>query len=357
MNSFETLFPTFLTKCAELHTLLLSVAFALFITGVMVTVYQRFTHRVALHLTVRLMVLTALLVFLPAWGNSLQTLLHDSIIQGLGVDPAQTYAEFIRLLVINRDASTTSSWWSLLSELHNLSVDLLVTAVLWLVGHFASVIMFLAYLLQSVILNVGYALSPLLIGFMAIPALKHIGQRYLLNLVGVLLWPLGWAVAALVTQGLLDFLADPTFEYMDPTSRLPDLQKTMGTATIGVWIIFSTFAAPVMIQRVIHGGALATEGMFSGAASTAMQTATSTVGGAVAGAPLGPVGAVVGAGAAGALTLLSTSAGVGNAGSIIAPLARLGSAKHDPSGDQAVRQLVEQSKRMAGGLPPILAAG
>jgi len=49
----------------------------------------------------------------------------------------------------------------------------------------------LGYIFQKIILNLGYALSPLLIGFMAIPALKHIGSRYLLNLVGVLLWP--WA--------------------------------------------------------------------------------------------------------------------------------------------------------------------
>jgi len=27
--------------------------------------------------------------------------------------------------------------------------------------------------------------------------------------IGVLLWPLGWAVAALITQGILDFMTDP----------------------------------------------------------------------------------------------------------------------------------------------------
>ena len=32
-----------------------------------------------------------------------------------------------------------------------------------------------------------------------------------MNIVGVLLWPLGWAVAALITQGILDFMTDPSF--------------------------------------------------------------------------------------------------------------------------------------------------
>jgi hypothetical protein len=354
MNSFETIFPTFLAKCGELHTLLLSVAFALFVTGIIVTVHHHFSHRVALHLTIRLMVLTSLLVYLPVWGNTLQTLLHNSIIKGLGVDPSQTYAEYLKLLIIKRDSSTTSSWWNVISQLQNISADLIVTIVLWLVGHFASIIMYFAYIFQTVILNMGYALSPLLIGFMAIPALKHAGNRYLMNLVGVLLWPLGWAVAALVTQGLLDFLSDPTFEFIDPTMQAPNLQRTIGTAAIGVWIIFSTFAAPLMIQRVISTGALATERMFTGAASAGIQTVSSAISGAVAGAPLGPLGVVAGAGAAGGLTLMSSSAGMGGAGSLIAPLMRLGSAKHDQTGDEAARQLVQQSRRMAAELPPIL---
>ena len=125
----------------------------------------------------------------------------------------------------------------------------LFTAILWLVGQFASLMLFWAYVFQKIILNLGYALSPLLIGFMAIPALKQVGTKYLLNLVGVLLWPLGWAVAALVTQGILDFMTDPSFEYIDPTSTLPDLQKTIGVAVVGFWIIFSTVAAPVIIQQ------------------------------------------------------------------------------------------------------------
>lgn len=34
MASFESIFPTFLQKCADLHDLLLVVAFMLFIVGV-----------------------------------------------------------------------------------------------------------------------------------------------------------------------------------------------------------------------------------------------------------------------------------------------------------------------------------
>ncbi len=269
MATFDSIFPTFLAKCAELHTLLLSVAYALLIVGVIITVMRRSSHKTILNLLLRLLLLMSLLVFLPAWGNALQRLLQDSIISGLGVDPADVYQQFVQLLVIKRDPASTSSWWNVMAQLHNITTDLIITVVLWLVGHFGAVMMYWGYIIQKIILNMGYALSPLLIGFMAIPALRQTGTRYLLNLVGVLLWPLGWAVAALVTQGMLDFLTDPTLEYIDPTSHLPDLQKTYGAAAIGFWLIFSTLAAPVIIQKVISSGVQPGRREFLPAASAA----------------------------------------------------------------------------------------
>src|SRR5580693_4131165 len=280
MATFDSIFPTFLAKCGELHTLLLSVAFALFIVGVIATVQHRSSHKSILNLLLRLLILTSLLVFLPVWGNTLQNLLQDSILSGLGVDPANVYQQFNQLLIIKRDPTTQTSWWNVMSQLHNFTTDLIITALLWLIGQLASLMMFWGYIFQTVILNLGYALSPLLIGFMALPALKHIGNRYLLNLVGVLLWPLGWAVAALVTQGMLDFMTDPSFEFLDPTSTLPDLQKTIGVAAVGFWIIFSTVAAPVIIQHVITSGAQPGGALLAGGLNSFLQTAATTAGAA-----------------------------------------------------------------------------
>ena len=356
MATFDSIFPTFLAKCGELHTLLLSVAYALFIAGIIVTVHHQFSHRILLHLLVRIMVLTSLLVFLPVWGNQIQQLLQDSILSGLGVDPRQVYQQFVQLLVIQRDTTTQTSWWNVMSLLHNLTTDLIITVILWLVGLLASFLMFWAYIIQSIILNLGYALSPLLIGFMAIPALKHTGTRYLTNLAGVLLWPLGWAVAALVTQGILDFMTDPSFEFIDPTSTLPDLQKTIGVAAVGFWIIFSTIAAPVIIQKVIASGALAGGELLSGGARAAVQTASSAARGAVAAAPLGPVAALAAGGAAGTIGLFSASSGMGNTGSLVSGLAGLGSSRNDASGDKAVRQMLMQILQHLGQLPPIAPA-
>jgi hypothetical protein len=351
MATFDSIFPTFLTKCGELHTLLLSVAFALFVVGVIATVSHHASHKSILNLLLRLLILTSLLVFLPAWGNTLQNLLQDSILSGLGVDPSQVYQQFNQLLVIKRDPTTQSSWWNVMAQLHNVTTDLIISAVLWLVGQSASLMMFWAYIFQTIILNLAYALSPLLIGFMAIPALKHTGNKFLLNLVGILLWPLGWALAALVTQGILDFMTDPSFEYIDPTSTLPDLQKTIGVAVVAFWIIFSTVAAPVIIQNVIAHGIQPGGTLLAGGVSSALQTAATTAGAAATAATTGiPVVTAGAAGMAALMSSMSSAANMGSAGAIIIagsglpPRSARGRPGDDITGNKDVRDLIAKSK-------------
>jgi hypothetical protein len=211
--------------------------------------------------------------------------------------------------------------------------------------------MFWGYIFQAVILNLGYALSPLLIGFMAIPALKPTGNRYLMSLVGVLLWPLGWAVAALVTQGILDFMSDPSFQFIDPTSTATNLQRTIGVAAVGLWIVFSTVASPVIIQNVIAHGVQAGSQLLHGGIGSVLQTAATTAGAAAtvstAGLPLVTAGA---AGMAALMSGLSTAANMGSAGAIIIagsglpPRSARGRPGDDITGDRAVRDLIAKSK-------------
>ena len=123
-------------------------------------------------------------------------------------------------------------------------------------GLLASAILFYAYIVQKMILYLGYSLSPIFIGFMATRSLSHIGNRYILGLVGVIAWPLGWAVAAIVTQGLLTFMTDQSFLQGSSVAGAANygLQNFIGVALLGVWIIFSTIAAPLIIQKALTEG-------------------------------------------------------------------------------------------------------
>jgi hypothetical protein len=351
MATFESLFPTFIQKCAELHELLRLVAFLLFTVGTILFVVRGLTgKRLMLHL-VRLLVLTSLLVMLPQWGNQVQSLLQDSILSGLGINPVNVHDQYNALLVVKRDTGSDRSWWDILGDLNGFTVEVLVSGILWLVGQFASLLLFWAYIIQKFILFTGYALSPLMIGFMAVRPLRDIGNRYLTHLAGVLLWPLGWAVAALITQGILDFMTDPSLKFIDPTATVYQLQSSLGVAVLAFWIVFSTVAAPLVIQKVFTYGALAGGELIGGAIGGFVQTADTTTRAAAQMAPAGlPLATAGAAGVAGVLTSLSTAAGQGNAGAILTagsglPLRRSrGGELADVTGDQAVREMIAKSR-------------
>jgi hypothetical protein len=351
MPSFESLFPTFVQKCAELHELLRIVAFMLFIVGTIMLVVHGFTGKTLMLHMVRLFVLTALLVILPQWGNQVQSLVQTSILNGLGVDPSNVQDQYNNLLVVKRDTGSDHSWWDILGDLSGFTVEIIISGVLWLVGEFASLLVFWAYIIQKFILFSSYALSPLLIGFMAIRPLRSVGSRYLMNIVGVLLWPLGWAVAALITQGILDFMTDPSFKFIDPTATLYSLQATVGVVVVAFWIVFSTIAAPLVIQKVLTQGVLASGQLLAGAASSFFQTAATTAGAAAVASTTGVPFATVGAaGMAAVLSTLSTAGGHGSAGAIIIagsglpPRSARGRPGDDITGDKSVRELIAKGK-------------
>jgi hypothetical protein len=300
---------------------------------------------------VRLFVLTALLVFLPQWGNQVQSLLQSSILNGLGVDPSNVQDQYNQLLVIKRDTGGGHSWWDVLGNISGFTVEVLISGILWLVGQFASLMLFWAYIIQKFILFSGYALSPLLIGLMAIRPLRSVGSRYLMNTFGVLLWPLGWAVAALITQGILDFMTDPSLKYLDPTATIYTLQESLGVLVVAFWVVFSTIAAPVVIQKVLNHGMLAGGPLISGAVSSFLQTAATTAGAAAVASTTGmPMVTAGAAGLAASLSTLSTAAGLGSAGAIIIagsglpPRSARGRPGDDITGDKAVRELISKVK-------------
>src|SRR5882762_2786755 len=146
------MFPTFLQKSAELHELLRIIAFMLFIVGTILFVLHGFSGKTLILHMVRLFILTALLVMLPRWGNQAQSLVQSSILNGLGVDPSHVQDHYNQLLVVKRDTGRDHSWWDILGDVSGFTVEILISGILWLVGQFASLLLFWAYVIQKFIL-------------------------------------------------------------------------------------------------------------------------------------------------------------------------------------------------------------
>jgi hypothetical protein len=378
-ENFNSMFPNFLNQCLSLKNILTPIAYLLITGGLIATTFAGYQSGGSHFRAVgRIIILLILLVFLPTWGNQIVSAVSDLVTNTLNVDPAKIHDQYQAALQLKKSSDGNSSWWEKVFDFPSI-MEALVSAVFLILGWLASTIEWWAYILQNAILFIGYALSPIFIGMLAFPSVEQIGRRYLLNLVGVMAWPLGWGVAGLITQGMISFMTDQSFlSYQGVISGTGgeigySLQNLMGLAFLGVWIIFSTIAAPVIIQRAISTGTSAASDLFSGgfaAGSAAGMAGIMSLAGSIGSTTIskgkitmaGLQKAAVAGGGAGAIaamtaaeTLVTASINEGRGGSsLIGSLAQMknnskarggGSfPQGDPSGDETVKDMIRKSK-------------
>lgn len=365
MQDFNTTFPHFLERCLDLKGIVTPIAYLLLTGGLIVTVLT--THRsgsASFRIFGRIILLTAFIVFLPTWGNWIVSVVDDTVKNVLKVDPSKIFDQYKAALELKKSAGVDKHWWEKLMDWRAAPLEWVTTAFFFYLGWLASALMWWAYILQSAILFMGYALSPIFIGFLAFPSVQEIGRRYLLHLTGVMLWPLGWGLAGLITEGMIDFMTDRSF--LMPSELLGNeaysLQNFMGVAFLGIWIVFSTIAAPVMLQRAIQTGSAVTANLLSGAFAAgraAFSAGTSTF----AAAGMGKSGAgLLQAGVVAAASTAETAigAGVNSGGSLVGSLAQIRAfqepsaiaaksrgrrfPQNDPTGDRTVEDLLRRTR-------------
>src|SRR6202045_3866638 len=286
MNDFNTLFPNFLSQCAEMNRVLTPIAFVLLAIGVVSsTVTGHRSPSAYLRTAGRPFAIAAAPAYLPPWSNQAATVVDTTVRETLHADPAGVFDQYKKTLAINKgtggSSSGSKSWWDLLDA--QALFEMFISAALWLLGFLASVIVFYAYLVQKFILYVGFALAPIFIGFLAVRTLHSIGVAFLLGYAGVLCWPIGWGAASLLTSGLIGFMTDQSFSASGGVSGSAGygLQNLLGLAALALWLISSTIAAPIIMQKAIATGAqvgqaLTTTAVIAGSAGAAAGVAAVT---------------------------------------------------------------------------------
>lgn len=360
MNDFNTLFPNFLNQCAEMNRVLTPIAFVLLAIGVVSSTISGHRSASAYLRTVgRTFAFAAVLAYLPTWSNEAATVVDTTVKETLHADPAGVHDQYQKALAAVKGSAPTSSgsksWWDMLDG--QAIFEGLISAAMVGLGFLASVIVFYAYLVQKFILYVGFALAPIFIGFLALRTLHSIGVGFLLGYVGVICWPLGWGAASLLTSGLIQFMTDQSFLASGGFTGGAGygLQNLMGLAALALWLISSTIAAPIIIQKAIATGAQVGQGLASTAATAGVAGLTAGVGAAASlsagGGAAAAAAGVIGGGAAAGIGAAEASM----SGSSYSPMGNLvgslGSSrgasrqpkkpkKNDPSGDDFVRELL-----------------
>jgi hypothetical protein len=305
MDDFDLLFPTFKGSVEDLYQGLLVFAYLIMVLGLLLAAYRGAFGSIAeiVRTLVAIAVLSIVLGFVDEWVFFLGNTIQDGVIEELGTDPRETHTRFGEIIANPQDESEDESWYDFIFDAEAAVATALGRLLVYLAAKISWLIVWWAYAIQKGFLYFGVALLPLFLPMFLLNATRGIAIRYILGIIGILLWPLGWAVANIMTEGLLDNAADRTlFEFggaLGGASFGP--QMIIFTVVASLWLVFSTIAAPVILGRVVTTGSqigAALLGGFMGAAGAGLSGA---VGGTMAagGKGAGGVGGMVGGGAAG----------------------------------------------------------
>ena len=305
MDDFDLLFPTFKSKVEELFQGLLVFAFLIMVIGLLLAAYRGTFGSLAevVRTLIAIAVISVGLGFVDQWAFFLGNAVQDGVVAELGTDPRDTHKRFGEILADPHDESSDRSWYDFIFDAEAAVATAIGHAVIWMASKVAWWIVWWAYIIQKAMLYFGVSLLPLFLPMFLVNATRGIAIRYVLGLIGILLWPLGWAVANLMTDGLLSSAADKSlFEFGGVAGKAsfgPQMIFFMVVASL--WLVFSTIAAPVILARAVTTGSqvgAALLGGFMGATGAGLSGA---VGGLMAAGGSGAKGmaGMVGGGAAG----------------------------------------------------------
>ncbi len=186
----------------------------------------------------------------------------------------------------------------------------IMAGALLLLGYITKGIVLLFLVLQKILLTFAYALSPIFVGFFALRSTRGIAVNYLMTTVGLISWPLGFALSACGTYGLVQFFGNAGF-FSVAGNLLMLNEAFFALLIIAVWLLVSTIISPVIISKVMATGAQAGSALLAGVANT---VAAATGAAVTTGATLAGGAAAGGAGAAAGGSAPAASSGGGSAG-------------------------------------------
>jgi hypothetical protein len=255
MATFDQTFPGFITACSSLYSQLLPWAGALLLIAF---IFEFLGGPPSAFGMFKFILKLFLVVMVLANSNSFitsgQSFVQQWVQQNIPARPENVAARYSQQLAQAQDApeSNTSFWSTLFSSNW---FEAIIYAVLTLLSWVAMAIMYFVYAVQHAVLLTCWAMSPLLFPLLAIRPLSHLGLRHVLRILAIMLWPLGNALAATVTDGLISAAVNQSFlaSHSVAGSLGYGLQNLLAIMVITIWIIFSTILAPAFIQKMVVG--------------------------------------------------------------------------------------------------------
>ena len=301
MDDFDNLFPTFKAAVAELHEGLLIFAYLTMVLGLLLAAYRGMFGNLGeiVRALVAVGVLSISLGYIDEWTFEAGNLVNDYVIDGLDTDPRETHTRFGEIIANPGDADDDRAWYERIFDADTAVAEAISKMLIWFAAKVAWLIVWWAYLIHKALVYFGIALAPIFLPMLMLNATRGIGVRYVMGLFSLIMWPLGWAVANLMTDALMNAAADRTlYEYGGALGRVSYApQMIFFILLASIWLVASTIGAPIVMSRIITSGAQIGAALLGGFAGSMVGSASGAIGGAMLGGAVGgPGGAAAGVG-------------------------------------------------------------
>ncbi len=312
-ENFADSFPILLVHVRKLYEWFVIISTVILFSGLSMATWRGMLGNLTeiVRGIVTVAVITVIFGFFPQWVDQLQRIAYEGVVNQLGASPAETHQRFAELVTEPVDQDTEVGVWDILFSDNGGLGKVIIYAGIYLLSKLAWFLMWLAFLVQHLLLLLGIAVSPLFLSMFILNATRGIAIRYILSLIGIILWPLGWAVADVITRSLLDLAAKDQIYFLTQNDVvLFGSQTVFFLLVLSLWVIFSTLAAPRLVAVAITTGSQVGAALLGGFGGALATGATTGIGGAAVASAGGAGGAALAAGGVGGSAgFLSSSAG------------------------------------------------
>lgn len=304
-TNLEATFPDLFESAMTLYDGTHAIVIVLLVVGFSLKVWQSMFGDPGQMIRALLGVAVVALIIeiLPALVNDLQLFAY-AFIDSIGASPDAVHERFAELILgTGNDAGKPIGFWDVMFG-HDVGLGEAISyALVYLASQCAWAISYLCKWLQHILLIYGTAVAPIFVAFFMLDALRPVAAKYFLGLVSLAFWPLGWAIADVLTENLIRVSVDADGS-MSSHAFWAILMLTL-------WILFSTIAAPLLVSKILITGANAGSVLIKGFVSAITMSAVNATGSAVTTLMMGAGkgAATGGALASGAVSYAAASAG------------------------------------------------
>lgn len=258
-TSFTDMFPELIEESRRLYGTFSIIASVLVFAGLSISAVNGSFGD--LNRAIRGLVVAALVVAMIGIFPRLTDMLQDmgySLVVEISADPSESHQKFAHLIAgpETGEAVENIGFWDILWNSNNGGIGkAILYAVVLVLGKISLAITWLATLIQNIVMLLGVAVAPVFLAMFSIESTRGIAGRYFLTLVAVICWPLGWALADIVTTGILRMAAgNGIYSAAGDSQILAGTEMLFLIVVLSLWMLSSTIAAPLAITKLLVSG-------------------------------------------------------------------------------------------------------